>query len=343
MTNLTPGTGKCAVIGYGSWATAIVKVLSERGIEVRWYIRNPDVLESLRTTGRNCKYLRDVKFDISRLVLSDDINATVAEADTVVLAVPSAFLKVFLQPLEVPLRDKFVISAVKGIIPDEYQTVIDYVTQRYGLNEERTGIITGPSHAEEVGREGLSYLTAVCPDERRAHEFGAMFATDYIRLSYSTDYAQLAGAKYVIEAVPERLDLKQATFKQIDANADEGAVLLTNTSGIDIDEIAAATSRPESVLGMHFFYPAPVMKLVEIIRGAQTSDEAYEATRELAEAIMILSNVWLNPLVHMTDASGIRNRCATFNRLLAGVGIPQLLDDDMVERYVQCCTPPQAD
>lgn len=187
MTNLTPGTGKCAVIGYGSWATAIVKVLSERGIEVRWYIRNPDVLESLRTTGRNCKYLRDVKFDISRLVLSDDINATVAEADTVVLAVPSAFLKVFLQPLEVPLRDKFVISAVKGIIPDEYQTVIDYVTQRYGLNEERTGIITGPSHAEEVGREGLSYLTAVCPDERRAHEFGAMFATDYIRLSYSTD------------------------------------------------------------------------------------------------------------------------------------------------------------
>lgn len=154
MTNLTPGTGKCAVIGYGSWATAIVKVLSERGIEVRWYIRNPDVLESLRTTGRNCKYLRDVKFDISRLVLSDDINATVAEADTVVLAVPSAFLKVFLQPLEVPLRDKFVISAVKGIIPDEYQTVIDYVTQRYGLNEERTGIITGPSHAEEVGREG---------------------------------------------------------------------------------------------------------------------------------------------------------------------------------------------
>ena len=105
------------------------------------------------------------------------------------------------------------------------------------------------------------------------------------RLSYSTDYAQLAGAKYVIEAVPERLDLKRATFKQIDANADEGAVLLTNTSGIDIDEIAAATSRPESVLGMHFFYPAPVMKLVEIIRSEKTSDAAYEATRELAEAI----------------------------------------------------------
>ena len=105
------------------------------------------------------------------------------------------------------------------------------------------------------------------------------------RLTYSTDYALLAGAKYVVEAVPERLDLKQATFKQIDQNADEGAVLLTNTSGIDIDEIAAATSRPESVLGMHFFYPAPVMKLVEIIRGEKTSDEAYEAACELAEAL----------------------------------------------------------
>ena len=105
------------------------------------------------------------------------------------------------------------------------------------------------------------------------------------RLTYSTDYASLSGAKYVIEAVPERLDLKQETFKRIDRNADEGAVLLTNTSGIDIDEIAAATSRPESVLGMHFFYPAPVMKLVEIIRGEKTSDEAHEATCELAEAL----------------------------------------------------------
>lgn len=84
-------------------------------------------------------------------------------------------------------------------------------------------------------------------------------------MRYSTDYADLAGARFVIEAVPERLDFKESTFAKMDEFADEDAVLLTNTSGIDIDAIAAATKRPESVLGMHFFYPAPVMKLVELI------------------------------------------------------------------------------
>lgn len=105
------------------------------------------------------------------------------------------------------------------------------------------------------------------------------------RLTYSTDYAQVAGAKYVIEAVPERLDFKQSTFEKVDEFADEDAVLLTNTSGISIDEIAAATKRPESVLGLHFFYPAPVMKLVEIIRGKATSDAAAAAAHELADAL----------------------------------------------------------
>ena len=105
------------------------------------------------------------------------------------------------------------------------------------------------------------------------------------RLSYSTDYSEVAGAKFVIEAVPERLDFKQSTFQKVDEFADEDAVLLTNTSGISIDEIAASTKRPESVLGLHFFYPAPVMKLVEIIRGEKTSDEAAAKTHEFADAL----------------------------------------------------------
>lgn len=105
------------------------------------------------------------------------------------------------------------------------------------------------------------------------------------RLTYSTDYDQIKGAKFILEAVPERLDFKQSTFKQMDEKADPDAVLLTNTSGINIDEIASATSRPESVMGMHFFYPAPVMKLVELIRGAKTSDETAAKAKEFAAAI----------------------------------------------------------
>lgn len=105
------------------------------------------------------------------------------------------------------------------------------------------------------------------------------------RLSYSTDMEQLAEADVIIEAVPERIDIKKATFEQIDLHARAGALLLSNTSGIDIDVIAEATSQPESVLGMHFFYPAPVMKLVELVPGKKTSEEACAAARYLADRL----------------------------------------------------------
>lgn len=105
------------------------------------------------------------------------------------------------------------------------------------------------------------------------------------RLSYSTDFSVISGAHVVIEAVPERIDIKKSTFKTIDEHADADAVLLTNTSGLSVSEIANATKRPSSVMGAHFFYPAPVMKLVELIRGAETSDETYAFAKQFAESI----------------------------------------------------------
>lgn len=105
------------------------------------------------------------------------------------------------------------------------------------------------------------------------------------RLSYSTDFDDIAGACVVVEAVPERLDIKKSTFATIDEHADPEAVLLTNTSGLSVSAIAAATSRPGSVMGAHFFYPAPVMKLVELIRGLATTDETYERAAAFAAAI----------------------------------------------------------
>lgn len=184
---------RCAVIGYGSWATAIVKVLCENETSVGWYVRNPEVLESLRTEGRNSRYLRDLEFDTSKIRPSDDLNAVVREADIVILATPSAYLKSFLAPLEVPLSDKFVVSAIKGIVPDQYQTVVEYVRDRYSLSDDRIGIVTGPSHAEEVALGRLSYLTVVCPDIDNARTLGGKIETGYIRVSCSTD---LYGIEY---------------------------------------------------------------------------------------------------------------------------------------------------
>ncbi len=93
------------------------------------------------------------------------------------------------------------------------------------------------------------------------------------RLTTATSMDAVKGAVLVVEAATERQDLKFKIFADIDALADQGAILATNTSSISITEIAARTTRPESVIGMHFMNPVPMMQLVEIIRGIATWDE----------------------------------------------------------------------
>lgn len=102
------------------------------------------------------------------------------------------------------------------------------------------------------------------------------------RLCYSSDFAAVKGAGIVIEAVPEKMEIKKETFKKIDEQADPETVIVSNTSGLSISEIASATNRPDKVMGVHFFYPAPVMKLAELIRGIATSDEVYDKVRAFA-------------------------------------------------------------
>jgi len=102
------------------------------------------------------------------------------------------------------------------------------------------------------------------------------------RLSYSNNFESLKGVGIVIEAVPERMDIKKETFAKIDAAADQDTIIVSNTSGLSISEIASATKRPDKVMGVHFFYPAPVMKLTELIRGIATSDATYEKVRSFA-------------------------------------------------------------
>ncbi len=184
---------RCAVIGYGSWATAIVKLLTANEERVGWHVTNPDVLSSLKEEGINPKYLCEVQFDKERIAPSDNLDEVVAGADIIVMACPSAYLKKVLAPLTVSLKDKFIISAIKGIVPDDYTTVVEYLHDHYELSYRQMGLFTGPSHAEEVSRGRLTYLTVVCPDIADAHLIGEKFANPFIHLSYSTD---LYGIEY---------------------------------------------------------------------------------------------------------------------------------------------------
>ncbi len=104
-------------------------------------------------------------------------------------------------------------------------------------------------------------------------------------ISFTTQYAAAKQADLIIEAIIESVDVKKTVFRNLDSICPPETIFATNTSSISITEIAAPTNRPDKCIGMHFFNPATVMKLVEVIRGMATSEETFKAVYELSEAI----------------------------------------------------------
>lgn len=186
-------TSRYAVVGYGSWGTALVKILLENAGSISWYVSNPQISRHILSNGNNPKYLSGVHFDTARLRISGDINEVVGNADVIILAVPSAFLKQTMAGLKIPLKDKFVISAIKGIIPQKNITIAEYLHRQFRLPFDRIGVLTGPCHAEEVALERLSYLTLCSESEQNAGIIARKIATHYIRINTSTD---IFGAEY---------------------------------------------------------------------------------------------------------------------------------------------------
>lgn len=177
----------CGMIGYGSWATALAYTLQMNGQKIWWHIRNPEVLESIQTEGRNAKYLNDIEFDTGKINATEDINEVVRNSDIIIIASPSAYLKEFLKDLKEPLEDKFILSATKGIIPEDYKTITEYFHDAYNMAYGQLGLISGPSHAEEVSRNKLSYLTVACTDEDNGRIIGSCFSTTSLQIRYSND------------------------------------------------------------------------------------------------------------------------------------------------------------
>ena len=176
-----------AVIGGGSWATAIVKMLSESQTSIAWWMRNDEAINHIKRYGNNPNYISAAELFPEKLKLDTDINAIVEGADCVVLAVPSAFLATTLEALDVSLKDKFVVSAIKGIVPEKNSIICDYLHENYHLPYQNIGVVTGPCHAEEVALERLSYLTVACEDIQKAQWFADQIRCRYIKTNVSED------------------------------------------------------------------------------------------------------------------------------------------------------------
>jgi glycerol-3-phosphate dehydrogenase (NAD(P)+) len=196
---------KFAVIGGGSWATAIAKMLCENLPEITWYMRNTDAIEHIKTQHHNPNYLSSVEFDVSKLKLTSDINEAIAYADYVIFAIPSAFLNAELEKLTASLKDKVIFSAIKGIVPETSLIVGEHFNVKYGIPFENIGVITGPCHAEEVALERLSYLTIACGDAQKAKIVAKILASNYIKTKITddiigTEYAAMLKNIYAIAA-----------------------------------------------------------------------------------------------------------------------------------------------
>lgn len=179
---------KIGIIGSGSWATALAKIVTDNNHPINWWVRNDHIVSHLLQRHHNPHYLSSVYFDTSLISLSTDVAQVVAESDCVVIAVPSAYVADTLGPLSGScFEGKKVVSAVKGILPESNLLLNDYIKQKYGLQLSDYFTVMGPCHAEEVAAEKLSYLTFSGIDQDATARIATHFSTPYLNTILNDD------------------------------------------------------------------------------------------------------------------------------------------------------------
>jgi glycerol-3-phosphate dehydrogenase (NAD(P)+) len=174
-----------AVIGGGSWATAIVKMLSNNCEKVLWWMRDEEQVEHIKKFGHNPKYLTSAEFNNDVVFPSIDLIEVITSSDMLIIATPSAFIHHTFNGID--LSGKKIVSAVKGIIPQTNEIPADYFQNGYGLHLDDFAIICGPCHAEEVAMERLSYLTIAGKQEGLCQNISDLLSCRYIRCTLSND------------------------------------------------------------------------------------------------------------------------------------------------------------
>ncbi|GAB1448612.1 NAD(P)H-dependent glycerol-3-phosphate dehydrogenase [Bacteroidota bacterium] len=186
---------RVAVIGGGSWATALVKILSEHKVlpetnlkSVKWWVRSEEKASYIRSNKHNPDYLSSVEIHPDAVEVSSDLNYVISESDLLVIAVPAAFLEASLSGVPAELfAGKIIVSAIKGLVPSTKQIVGDYFIQHYGIPSNHILVISGPCHAEEVAAEKLSYLTIAGESQETARAFATLLSCRFIRTVVSSD------------------------------------------------------------------------------------------------------------------------------------------------------------
>jgi glycerol-3-phosphate dehydrogenase (NAD(P)+) len=185
---------KITVVGGGSWATALIKILSEKSVSIKWWLRDASSVEHIKTHRHNPEYLSSVTLDLKKVKPTTNLKQALKGTEWVIVAIPAAFLEDALGGLPKDVfRDKNIISGVKGMIPSQNILVTEWFESYFGVPSSRVGAIAGPCHAEEIALQKTSYLTIAANDAHLAKTFAEQLTCRYVRTTYIAD---LDGVEY---------------------------------------------------------------------------------------------------------------------------------------------------
>lgn len=180
-------------MGGGSFATAIAKILLENVEHLTWYMRRQDQIDEFIKTGRNPSYLSAAEFDVEKITFTDKINVAVADNDVLFFATPSPFFKSHLAKLRRKINDKIIVTAIKGIVPDENLLISEYFEQFYNVPANQIVAMSGPSHAEEIALGKITYLTVASANREVSKFISSLVETSYVHTMISDD---VCGVEY---------------------------------------------------------------------------------------------------------------------------------------------------
>lgn len=169
------------MIGGGSWATALIKIFAENKIDIAWYLRKEEYVDSLLQSGRNKNYLSYLQLPMEHISASHRLDEVVQQAEVILFAVPSAYLiGVANEIVPEDVANKKIITSIKGTLNGQHILPSSFLADHFGIGMDQQAILAGPCHAEEIAMERKTYITIASKNERFAQEIKQCINSSYL-------------------------------------------------------------------------------------------------------------------------------------------------------------------
>ena len=175
------------VLGSGSWGTAMIKMLTENSNNILWHVRDNNQANQIINTGKNPKYLKDLKIDIDKVFISNDIKEIILKSQIIIITIPSPYIHENLIEHKEIIKNKIIFSGSKGVIPESHLVISEHLNKFFNISYENLGILSGPTHAEEIAKNKLSYLTIGSTNKSTRDFLSTILSSSYIKTSISED------------------------------------------------------------------------------------------------------------------------------------------------------------